>query len=108
MSARIPQSSILILWELSSSLTAINTVGTFTDVENGISLALVDNYRHMRAAKPVVRYYAVWAHRIGSCKFERSDVRARHSSKKLPVRPPFPSNVKRATAAKSFPVGRKP
>ena len=73
----------LIFVELSSRLAAINTVGTFSRVEYEVCLTLVDNHRHMRAAKPTVGYDAIRAYRIRSCKFQRTDIRARHSPEEL-------------------------
>ena len=51
----------------------------WADVHNEIPLALIHDHGNMRAAEPVVRNCAIRAYRIGSCKFERPDIRARHS-----------------------------
>ena len=55
----------------------------WANVQDEIPLALIDDYRNVRAAEPVVRHGAVRVHRIGSCKFERSNIRARHSSEEF-------------------------
>ena len=55
----------------------------WASVQDEIPLALIDDYRNVRAAEPGVCHGAVRAHRIGSCKFERSNIRARHSSEEF-------------------------
>ena len=57
--------------------------GRWASVQDEIPLALIDDYRNVRAAEPVVRHCAVRAYGIGSSKFEGPNIRARHSSEKF-------------------------
>ena len=71
---------------LPSRLTIVQGVfscSRWANVQDEIPLALIDDYRNVRAAEPVVRHCAVRAYGVGSSKFEGPNIRARHSSEEF-------------------------
>ena len=80
----------------------------WASVQDEIPLALIDDYRNVRAAEPVVRHCAVRAYGIGSSKFEGPNIHARHSSEEFSGEAAISIKTNRPIATNPVPVAWKP